>query len=112
MNQYRVTWGEEVVLVEAADEAEAWAKFCEGHDVARKHPKMHERKVEEIKPAPVKEAVSKPVRSPVEDLLAHDAIEKIGHMRSVDSLQKIVDNDTRSTLTEAAQKQLDEISGR
>jgi hypothetical protein len=54
MNTYRVTWGVDVADVYAADENEAWAKFCQGHDVARVHPHLHKREVkvvEATKPA-------------------------------------------------------------
>lgn len=64
MNCYQVTWGPEVRVVHAEDENTAWAKFCDGCDVARKTPQLYERSVKEIDPAKAsatkKERKSKP----------------------------------------------------
>lgn len=53
MNRYQITFGETVSIVYAEDEKTAWAKFAQGSDLARVHPKAFERQVELVpEPAP------------------------------------------------------------
>jgi hypothetical protein len=47
--------------------------------------------------------------SPVVDLPAHDAIDRISRMKSKDRLEEISKNDARPTVKAAAQKRLEEM---
>ena len=47
--------------------------------------------------------------SPVDNVTAAEAIEKIAHMRSKDKLQAIADSDQRVTVQDAAKKRLQEL---
>lgn len=47
--------------------------------------------------------------SPVADLNAHDAVDKVNRMTSKDRLQLVVDHDTRTSVKEAATKRLSEL---
>lgn len=112
MKSYQVTWGSVAAVVIAADETEAWANFCQKHDLASRQPKLFEREIVEID-ADQAEAVaaSAPATSPVAGQNADEAIDHINRMRSADKLQEIIDADTRVTVTEAARRRLTEIGG-
>lgn len=49
MKRYQVTWGNDSKVVQADNEGDAWSQFVAGNAVACSHPKLHERKIEEVK---------------------------------------------------------------
>jgi hypothetical protein len=67
MKNYQVTWGVDTNVVTAENENDAWALFAQDHDLARKHPKLFERKLEEVA---AKAAAPKPAAKPVKAHLA------------------------------------------
>ena len=70
--KYQVTWGSESLVVEAGDESAAFAKFCDLNEVARRHPRLHARKVLEVTEEPQRVLLveaSEPVVKTVLDLL-------------------------------------------
>lgn len=52
MAKYQVTWGADSAVVQAANENDAWAVFCQSRTVARVNPKLHERKILEVTSEP------------------------------------------------------------
>lgn len=109
--QYRITWAPGVIVT-AENETEAWAKFCDGNEEARKHPKMYPQIIEEVLPEPTPVEHSIPVHivdGPVDQLPANEAIDQISRMRSRDRLKEIVASDQRPTVVQAARKRLTEI---
>lgn len=107
---YRITWAPPVVVT-ANDENEAWAKFCDGNEEARKHPKLYPRYIEEVvttEDVRQPEEVT-PVTTEVDQLPASEAIDRISRMRSRPHLEAIVNSDQRQTVKEAARKRLTEI---
>lgn len=109
MNRYEVTWGEESSVVAAPNEKDAWSKFVEGHDLAAKHPELHERVIEVVEEAEVVEDEESTEQSPVVDQTADEARDHISRMRSAEKLQEIIDTDQRVTVQEAARKRLAEL---
>lgn len=64
MHSYKITWGPyEPVTVAAEDETAAWATYCETNEDARRHPKAHERTIEEVKSEPRRQATAPVKRS-------------------------------------------------
>lgn len=65
MPKFSVLFGAAEAVVYADNEQGAWAKFADGHDVARKHPHLYEKVVvEEVAPA---EVVSEPELEAVDE---------------------------------------------
>lgn len=46
MNKYTITWGTETKTILAESEQEVWAQFAQSHDLAMRHPHLHEPKIE------------------------------------------------------------------
>jgi hypothetical protein len=47
MPRYIVTWNDVEKTVEAENEADAWAEYAKGYDLAMRCPHLHEREIEE-----------------------------------------------------------------
>lgn len=126
LRTYHVEWGQEAADVTAENEYDAWAKFCDGHTQAQRHPNAFERKITEIggegpapedvlrgaEPSEAAETQQPEVESdesPVDQLPAHDAIDRISRMRSRDRLNEIIANDQRQTVVHAARRRLGEL---
>lgn len=50
--RYQVTWGADSAIVWAADPDDAWARFSDGNELAKRAPKLRERKILEVADAP------------------------------------------------------------
>jgi hypothetical protein len=114
MKMYKVEWGEDCKCVHANDAAEAWAKFCEAHPIAIRHPRLYEQIVTEVTPHEASVLASSgdessENESPVEGESANEAKDEISRMRSKEKLQDIADNDPRPTVRASATKRLEEI---
>jgi hypothetical protein len=113
LKQYKVTWGDLEGVVQAVDEHDAWARFCDGHIECQRHPKAFPRCVTpldpKVKKATAGQSEDEEEGSPVCDIPAHEAIEKIKRMRTIDKLHHIADTDARITVAEAAKARLEEL---
>lgn len=46
MPKYTVTWNDVEKVVEAENEADVWAEYAKGYDLAMRHPQLSEREIE------------------------------------------------------------------
>jgi hypothetical protein len=124
--RYSVTWGAETREVEAVHEDDAWSQFIGGNEnsIVYKNPNLYERIVKDLGPVNPEDESAEEVEdeggsdagtqttaTAVSSLNAPEAKDHISRMRSADALQKIIDNDERVTVKDAARQRLTEIGG-
>jgi hypothetical protein len=59
--RYQVKWGDDVLVVEAANEKDAWSKFCHANDRATRHPRDYKREIASVQPADTSQVVRRTV---------------------------------------------------